>query len=414
MENRFDKGRIQKSMCMLAAAVLLVVLSVQTAFAATSYVNSVNITVDVDLELGERLPSLTVGYTGDSAEVMIPSNDKYDIQSAKWSDSGKDVELGGTYTMKVTLDAINNYKFSSGTYNSSKVKIKGGTLVSAKRQSSGTLLVTIKTKEAKGDLDAPEEAWWDGTRAGSSKFGYAKWESVGSAAYDVALYRGSKLVEKVTDLHTTTYNFYPYMTTKGTYTFRVRSIPVNENVSKYAKRSEWQISDELYVEEDEVSDGKGKPSTGSTAQPDAPDTQQVGWIENGGHHFFRWPDGSYVKNDWANIGNVWYLFDASGAMLTGWQQKDGLYYYLNAEGRMLTGWYKENETWYYLTDSGSMAVGWLPVGDKTYYLNESGAMVTGWYDVNGETYYFYPDGHKAANEWVDGLFYVDQDGIWKR
>lgn len=81
---------------------------------------------------------------------------------------------------------------------------------------------------------------------------------------------------------------------------------------------------------------------------------------------------------------------------------------------MLTGWQKENEIWYYLTDSGSMASGWLTLGDKTYYLNESGAMVTGWYDVNGETYYFYPDGHRAANEWVDGLFYVDQNGVWKR
>lgn len=31
--------------------------------------------------------------------------------------------------------------------------------------------------------------------------------------------------------------------------------------------------------------------------------------------------GSYVKNGWVEVGGRWYLFDASGRMLTGWQER---------------------------------------------------------------------------------------------
>lgn len=40
-------------------------------------------------------------------------------------------------------------------------------------------------------------------------------------------------------------------------------------------------------------------------------------------------------------------------------------------------------------------------------------MATGWQEIDGQIYYFYPDGHKAANEWISG-FYVDPNGVWNR
>ena len=49
----------------MAAWVMAVVFAVsgaQTAFAATSYVNSVSITLDVTPTVGESLPDLDVGY----------------------------------------------------------------------------------------------------------------------------------------------------------------------------------------------------------------------------------------------------------------------------------------------------------------------------------------------------------------
>ena len=83
----------------MAAWVMAVVFAVsggQTAFAATSYVGSVSITLDVTPTVGESLPDLDVGYNSDNCEVSIPNNDKYDIVSAKWSSARNDVKIGGT------------------------------------------------------------------------------------------------------------------------------------------------------------------------------------------------------------------------------------------------------------------------------------------------------------------------------
>ena len=240
------------------------------------------------------------------------------------------------------------------------------------------------------------------------------------AAYDVYLYRGSKTIKKVTDLHTSSYNFYPYMTSEGTYTFRVRAVPADSSVSKYAKKSDWVTSDELYVDEDEVSDGSGQDKDDKNDWEDWYDRDgwdnvgnQVGWIERNGRWRFRYPDGTYVRDSWGKISGVWYLFDGNGDMLTGWQLRSGIYYYMDTSGAMRTGWLLDKNVWYFLKDDGAMAVGWIQLGDKAYYLNGSGAMVTGWQTIDDQIYYFYPDGHKAVNEVIDG-FYVDMNGVWKR
>ena len=146
--------KISTWMAAWVMAVVFAVSGAQTAFAAISYVNSVSITLDVTPTVGESLPDLDVGYNSDNCEVSIPNNDKYDIVSAKWSSTKNDVKIGGTYTMKVTLKTLNDYRFSSSSYTSSKVKVKNGTFVSASRTSSDRLVVTVKTKPAKGDLDA--------------------------------------------------------------------------------------------------------------------------------------------------------------------------------------------------------------------------------------------------------------------
>ena len=110
--------KISTWMAAWVMAVVFAVSGAQTAFAATSYVNSVSITLDVTPTVGESLPDLDVGYNSDNCEVSIPNNDKYDIVSAKWSSTKNDVKIGGTYTMKVTLKTLNNYRFSSSSYTS--------------------------------------------------------------------------------------------------------------------------------------------------------------------------------------------------------------------------------------------------------------------------------------------------------
>ena len=68
--------KIQKKTVLFAAAAAFFAgaFGTQPAYAA-SYVNSVRIQLDIDLEDGDSLPHLDIGYTGDSsAEVAVPSS----------------------------------------------------------------------------------------------------------------------------------------------------------------------------------------------------------------------------------------------------------------------------------------------------------------------------------------------------
>ena len=88
-------------------------------------------------------------------------------------------------------------------------------------KSGGDLKVTIRVNPIKGTYDPPENAEW-----GSSR-GRATWDAGDSSSgyYDVYLYRGSSTVKKVEDYKGTSYNFYPYMTKEGDYTFKVHTVP---------------------------------------------------------------------------------------------------------------------------------------------------------------------------------------------
>ena len=116
------------------------------------------------------------------------------------------------------------------------------------------------------------------------------------------------------------------------------------------------------------------------------------WIRSGSRWWYKHADGSYTTNGWEKINGVWYRFDNSGWMQTGWV-KDGSWYYLDGSGAMKTGWLKDNGSWYYLDSSGAMKTGWMKVSGKWYYAYSSGTLA-----VNTTT----PDGYRVNynGEWV--------------
>ena len=140
----------------------------------------------------------------------------------------------------------------------------------------------------------------------------------------------------------------------------------------------------------------GNPSTNSntntTTQSGSNSNISGSWVQSGSRWWYKHADGSYTTNGWEKINGVWYRFDNSGWMQTGWV-KDGSWYYLDASGAMKTGWLKDNGSWYYLQDSGAMKTGWMKVSGKWYYAYSSGALA-----INTTT----PDGYRVNynGEWV--------------
>lgn len=392
-----------------------------TALGATKTVSSITIRVGTETQAGEMLNENIAVYSNTTAAqsgtYAAISSEKYSLQRAEWSSSTrKAMTVGEEPRMKLYLEIEDtNYAFR-GTYSSSNIIVKGGTFMSARRSSSEKLEVTVRLNGIKGSYKPPVDATWRENGYGRAVWTEEKSEGTSSGYYDVYLYRGSGVVKKLEDYQGTSYNFYPYMTQKGTYKYKVRTVPYTDVQKKYGQKSEWLESDEVYIDENHVSDGTGQVDGNGV---DVSGAAPVGWVLSSDTWYYRYPDGSYQKDSWLKLNEKWYLFDRDGRMLTGWQNKDGLGYYLRDTGEMYMGWIKSGESWYYLNSKadgveGAMHIGWLRNNGRTYCLGQSGAMLEGWNQVDGNWYYFYPgSGHMATDVIID-TFYVDGNGVWRK
>lgn len=158
------------------------------------------------------------------------------------------------------------------------------------------------------------------------------------------------------------------------------------------------------------------------------------WIKSESKWWYRYVDGSYPANCWAQIDGQWYHFDASGWMQTGWLWVNGAWYYLGPSGAMQTGWLNDGGAWYYLDPeaggamatgvktvqgaayffdgSGAMAAGWCVDGGVWRYAAPSGALVSGWNVVNGSWYWFDGETYAMREGWLNdgGSWYWLADG----
>lgn len=449
------------------AALLLVVLSViglpLEAFAATKPINSVSVKVSSKLEPGTHLPDIQIdGGTAEDGGVTVGASGRYTVTAAEWVDkNSKEITAADEPQMKVTLEPsdVSEYYFLA-SYKSSNVKISGGSFVSARRDGD-SLVVTLRVKPVKGEYDPPKDAYWN-----EKNLGEARWDKPenDSGYYELQLLRDEKNVHKVAKVSGKSYNFYPYMTKEGDYTFKVRTIPGTDVQEKYGKKSDWVESGSLEITDRYVSDGKGQQSKDSTVVRGT--AGKVGWFEENGVWGYRYPDGRLFQDGWFEIEGYWYYFNTEGKMLTGWQQIDGKYYYLydngqmavgwseiadrwyyfrpetegeelkgtmvspgwrvigpyyyyfNEDGSLYTGWLRENGKLYYLNTvenslQGAMFTGWIRRDEKTYFADSNGEILEGWNQIDGDWYYFYPDsGEMAHDTQVDG-FAIGSDGVWR-
>ena len=226
--------------------------------------------------------------------------------------------------MKVTVTADDDYYFS---VSKDKVKIKGDAakVVSTKKEDSQTLIITLDLKPMAERVGPIEYAYLNGT--------VATWAPAqGAVAYELYLYRDSKVVGSKRTTTETTYDFGTAIRKDGEYYYKVRAVGAEgskegkytESASRYVSPSEAQAL---------ASAGNSKAADGNNANTPGQWVQdETGW---------RWlnPDGSYTVNNWAFINNKWYYFGENSYMATGWIQWKELWYYLGPDGDMQTNFH---------------------------------------------------------------------------
>ncbi len=448
----------------LLAGIFLVSATME-AWAATKPINKVSVSVSSKLKVGESLPDIEIssGTASEGSVVVKDSGSYYTVTAAEWvGKNTKDVQPSDEPKMIVTLEPTDvNEHYFLASYKASNVKVSGGSFVSARRDGD-SLLVTLKVKPAKGEYDPPKDAYWN-----EKKLGEARWDKAESDSgfYELQLLRDEKNVYKVEKISSRSYNFYPYMTKEGDYTFKVRTIPGNDTQEKYGKKSDWVESGELEIGDRDVSDGKGQKKDGSSTVKKGT-TETVGWFKEGNNWSYRYPDGKICREGWEEIESLWYYFNENGIMVNGWMQegedwfylydsgqmavgweriggawyyfrpeREGnrpkgsmvssgwyvigpYYYFFNGDGSLYTGWLNEKGKTYYLNTvdnslQGAMFTGWIRRDEKTYFADSNGELLTGWNEIDGAWYYFYPDTMEMAQNTTIDSFYLDENGIWR-
>ncbi len=452
-------------MALALTVVLLAGFLPVDVMAATKPINTVSVKVNSKLEAGKSLPDIVIGSGSpeDGGIIVTKDSANYTVVEAEWVDKPSEVlNAADQPRMTVTLEPVDvSEHYFLASYKESNVKVSGGSFVSAKRDGDN-LVVTLRVNPIRGDYDMPKDAYWN-----EKNLGEAKWEpgENDSGYYEVQLLRDGKNVHKVDKTTSKNYNFYPYMTKAGDYSFKVRAIPGTDFQKKYGKKSDQLESGELQITDRYVSDGKGQQNAKSTVKKSS-DDKTTGWFKEGDVWRYRYPNGELCTNGWGKINDLWYFFDGSGNMVTGWQQvgadyyhlhnngqmalgwnkingqwyffrteAEGVhavgsmvssgwrvigpyYYFFNKDGSLYTGWLQQDGKWYYLNTvdnslQGAMFTGWINRDEKTYFAEANGAIVEGWCQIDGQWYYFYPgSGELARNTWIDGQ-YVDGDGVWK-
>ena len=470
MKNQKGKS-VKRSVCHgMLLLVLLLMMSV-TVWAAdrNARISTVKITVsdylkDLSLEGGDdELPALS------ESDFAVPDTDQYVIDSAEWYDTNGSLTVGAQPKVLLYLSAqekerANGYStfyYFNGSYNSSNVRVSGGTFVSAQTVGNYGLRVVLSLKGIKGTYGEPVSPRW------STALGMATWgqPTMSSGYYKVTLYRdGSRVTTITTDQ--TNLNLYPYMTRAGGYYFEVSSVPYGTSQSG-GQASLGIQSDSLIVTESQISSGSGQYPNGTYILNQNQNQTITNLYGSGSTNTVISTNGTSTGVDLYNSGTSYTVYNANtghtstlpgvnlgtgtgtttgtGALGTGnnttytvygdttngsaqsqgtlsgswyfrtvtgqnmantWLLWQDHYYRFDASGRMLTGFYTDtNGATYYLRDSGAMKVSWAVINGAWYYFNPAegpyyGMMFKNQIAIVGpKTYYFDHDGRMRTG-WV--------------
>ena len=213
-----------KAAAVSALAIMAALAMSIPAYAADKKISEVKFRVNAKPEAGDSIGDPDVQVTKGNVEI---TEQEFDNDDSEW-------ERGDKPVIYLTIEAKDGYQLSGTKLSATKSAYK----VTKRSGDKSEWKVKITMSAVDGDLDTVEDLSWSNRTA--------TWDSVSDAGkYEVKLYRNSSTVTTVTTTGTS-YNFYPYMTKSGDYTFKVRAVDGSD-------KGEWSDeSDEYYMNSSDV------------------------------------------------------------------------------------------------------------------------------------------------------------------
>ena len=344
------------------------------------------------MAVGVAKVSIEVERVGDLELPEITSNSSmYDVTNVEWRDAN-DLKVGDIITGVVTIKPTSGNNLY--VENLSDVKTTGADVDLISIEGWDTEMKITIHFTVKGQLDEPDEAYWDEWIAKCSKVENAE-------QYEFVLYQDGREIYRDKS-STNSLNLARELADIYRYDdvyFKVRALNEGNRKSSFVKSKDFDDWSELreYCEDEDItinhSNRPNKPHHQSNNGNDLPylppmNYYTTGWVQNSNSSWSYYING-HRATGWQSVNGRWYYLNNNGIMLTGWQNINGVWYYLNADGSMATGWIFSNGKWYWCENSGNMICNtWRLINGYYYYFNGSGEALKGWQNINGYSYYF--------------------------
>ena len=212
-------------------------------------------------------------------------------------------------------------------------------------------------------------------------------------------------------------------------------VKISEEVSSEEVSSEKESEEKIEVEGQNQS--SGVPNLKEQNQSDEvqsleeknveiPSNSTPGWLLKEGDWYYYDLNGTRASG-WRYIGNVWYYFNGDNISKPGVMSKsthqliNGNMFVFDASGAMQTGWILEPEGWYYADGSGALANGWRYVNGAWYYLDGSNTehpylMLNNTKKTIAGCDYYFVNGGAMRTGWIlepEGWYYAREYGTIK-
>ena len=212
-------------------------------------------------------------------------------------------------------------------------------------------------------------------------------------------------------------------------------VKISEEVSSEEVSSEKESEEKIEVEGQNQS--SGVPNLKEQNQSDEvqsleeknveiPSNSTPGWLLKEGDWYYYDLNGTRASG-WRYIGNVWYYFNGDNISKPGVMSKsthqliNGNMFVFDASGAMQTGWILEPEGWYYADGSGALANGWRYVNGAWYYLDGSNTehpylMLKNTKKTIAGCDYYFTNGGAMRTGWIlepEGWYYAREYGTIK-